>query len=227
MEHADSHQERCIACMPQDVGECFHQIHLRVVWVQRIWTQHRQLFPLDNRHADLLKRTAPEFFQIIFDELWDTTLLWIAKLLDKPDGYNKEMGKKVGNLTLEALIEICPEESRSLCWQMQLTALRDKAGAILAHRNSRIGHLDRDQALSRDLTRALPLHVEDVEAVLGGIYDFVNDFAAEFGVEQQAYKQMQILGGAEDLLKHLERAEEDWWALRGAFAESPANNKGA
>ena len=151
MEHSDRHRESCIACMPEELGQCFHQIHLRVVWMQRVWTQHRQLFPLDNRHAHLLQRTAPEFFQIVFDELWDATLLWIAKLLDKPEGHNKEMGR-VGNLTLAALIGICPEESRDPLWKDQLGALKAKAATILAHRDSRIGHLDRGQALGRDLT---------------------------------------------------------------------------
>ena len=215
MEHSDKHQERCIASMQQELGECFHQIHLRVVWMQRIWTQHRQLFPPDNRHADLLHRVAPEFFQIVFDELWDTTLLWIAKLLDKRSGYSSEMKKRVGNLTLDALIEICPKGSRDPHWEKQLKALRDKAEAVLAHRNSRIGHLDREQALGRDLSRAAPIDCAEVEAVMAGIHDFMNGFAAYFGVEQQPYSQMQFPGGADDLVKRLERSEEDGWKLRG------------
>lgn len=226
VEHSDRHRESCIACMPEELGQCFHQIHLRVVWMQRVWTQHRQLFPLDNRHAPLLQRTAPEFFQIVFDELWDATLLWIAKLLDKPEGHNKEMGR-VGNLTLAALIGICPEESRDPLWKDQLGALKVKAATILAHRDSRIGHLDRGQALGRDLTRCQPLHVQEVEVVLEGIYGFMNDVAAHFGMERQPYGQMQFWGSAEDLLKRLERAEEEWWMLREAGDSVSSNEKGA
>lgn len=219
VEHSEKHQQRYIAGMQQELGECFHQIHLRVVWMQRIWTQHRQLFPSDRRHADILQRIAPEFFQIVFDELWDTTLLWIAKLLDKPDAYSREKNQRVGNLTLEALIEICPEGSRDPDWKNQLEALKRKAGAVLEHRNTRIGHLDREQALGRDLSRAPPLDCAEVESVMAGIHDFMNGFAAHFGVEPQPYSQMQFQGGADDLVKRLELAEKDWWQLRGVGVE--------
>lgn len=199
---ADEHRAQCIEAMGEQKGRWFDEIHQRVIWTSGVWTQHQQLFQRDRKTFLLLERNGGLFFHIVYEELWDSTLLWIAKLLDEAaTGSNK-------NLTLGALVKV--ENDPAL--RCRYDTLKKTAEVIRKQRDKRIAHLDRPYALRavHDTDQLIASH--DVDGVLAEIHEFMEVFREIHGMARYGYAAMHWCDGADDLVKILWQVEQERWA---------------
>ncbi|MGN0859697.1 MAG: hypothetical protein ACI4NW_11080 [Stenotrophomonas sp.] len=188
--------------MEDKKGRCFDEIHQRVIWVSGVWKQHQQLFQKDRKTALLLERSARLFFNIVYEELWDSVLLWLSKLLDEAvTGTNNK------NLTLGALAAMGNEPAL----QERYESLKVLAKVIRKQRDKRIAHLDRPYALRAVHDPDQLIAANDVDAVLAGIHEFMEVFRESHGMPRYGYTQIYWCDGAEELVKTLWSVEANSW----------------
>src|SRR5271166_410378 len=94
---ADELEKRNIAKMGEALGKQYSALHNEVAILHLYWKEFLELFGTNQKRIDRLNQTAPGFFQMLQDELFQTNVLHIARLTDPP----KSVGKD--NLTLRNL----------------------------------------------------------------------------------------------------------------------------
>jgi len=67
--------------MGPELGALFHAIDAELSWLHWRWKQYRILFGEKPSRIDLLNQSAPFFFRVIHDVLFEDTLLGIARLV--------------------------------------------------------------------------------------------------------------------------------------------------
>ncbi len=132
-----------ISSMGEELGASFYELYRRLVELHMLWQQYRQLFGDDTETVNLLNRAAGLFFKIVQDELWDSVLLGISRMTDRPGtGKNR-------NLTIQSL----PPMITDLALRAELQSLCEKALDLAEfareHRNKRIAHQDHNYLSNR------------------------------------------------------------------------------
>ena len=204
---AEEHRAQCIEALGEKAGRWFDEIHQRVVWTSGVWTQHQQLFQKDRKTSLLLERNAGLFFHIVYEELWDSTLLWICKLLDEA---KDSVGNR--NLTLGTLVNSVSNPDLKSELDRRFEDLKVQSEIIRKQRRKRIAHLDRPYALKEERELRELVVAEQVNAVLGGMYEFLEIFRDNHGMARYGYAAMHWSDGADDLVKILWQVEQERWA---------------
>jgi hypothetical protein len=154
-----------------------------VVWLHWNWAESVELFGSKPTRVELLNETAPAFFRMTQDALWEMTVLHIARLTDAP----KSRGR--ANLTIRNLPELVYDGDARQAMAALIDAAVSKASFCCDWRNRHIAHRDLDLALdraavpqelaSRKLVNEALRAVADVLDYLDGYY---MDTTTYFGV---------------------------------------------
>ena len=116
---AEESQKEYIEVMGEPLGKQFHALWQEVAWLYTKWGEYVALFGTKPSRIDLMNRTAPLFFRVVQDSIWEETILHIARLTDPP----KSMGKE--NLSIQQLPLLVGDEG------LRQTLSKKKAGTLV------------------------------------------------------------------------------------------------
>jgi len=177
----------------------------QLVELHVVWQQYRDLFA-DTGTIDVLNRTAGLFFKIVQDELWDSMLLGVCRLLDPDQG----RGGRDKNLTLYSLPPLITDEDLKI-----EVATACDAAAVLAkfaktHRDKRIAHQDHGYASNPALFEMKGVSRLQVEEILSALRSVLQLVEAHYNDADVRYDKVVLYTGASKLvtaLKRLDRLE--------------------
>ena len=112
--------------IPDEIRLEYEQLENEVIWLHLKWEFYLQLFGVDEKRIELLNTTAPQFFGVRQDTMFDNLLISISRLTDPPK--TGEPHKKRESLSLLRLVNSidakqCPELRRKVqnCWGKLIT----------------------------------------------------------------------------------------------------------
>jgi AbiU2 len=171
---ADQVLEAYVKDMGSELGTLFHALSHELTWVHWRWNQYRLLFGLKPSRIELLNESAPFFFRVIQDVLFEETLLGIARLIDPLDS-----GTGKYNLTIQTLPPLCPPKIQDHIRTLAGEAVN--AGEFAKDwRNRHIAHRDLDLALGKPARILEAATREKVEASLSALRYVLNAIEHEY-----------------------------------------------
>jgi len=200
MLRSEDHDEY-VRTMGVELGTVVALLSHKLIELQIVWNQYRQLFGEDEDTVHLLNRTAGLFFQVVQDQLWDSVLIGISKMTDPAS-----TGKK-RNLTLYALPDLI--EDVDLCVIIRRMCIEAETEAQFArdHRNKRIAHEDHLHATDKE-SHALPgVSREAVENMLESIRAVLNTLNHHYRDTEVCYQSFVDYSGGRLLVSKLRKLE--------------------
>jgi hypothetical protein len=205
---AEEAKEADIAKMGEPLGALYSALWQAVATIHFHWHEYVELFGTKPERINLLNRAAPTFFRMLQDELWENSLLHLARLTDSA---NSQGNADRTNLTIQALPALITD-----------TKLKDEVNKLIAEarkqtefcrdwRNRRIAHRDLKLALERPTTPLAEGSRAQVKTALKTIADVLNALESHFFQSETRFDLGWPLGGAISLLYALDdglRAEE-------------------
>jgi hypothetical protein len=165
---ANDQKKQYVEKRGEALGTQFHALWQEIALLNLNWKEYVELFGTNEKRIDRLNKAAPAFFRMLQDELWSSTLVHIARLLDSP----RTAGQP--NLTIRNFTDLVHDDLK-----MPIAELIDKAieAAKFARdwRNRIIAHRDLSLALQDGVAAPLqPASRADVKASLGRLADVMN-----------------------------------------------------
>src|SRR5262249_3497991 len=130
------------------------------------WNEYVELFGTKPSRIDLMNWAAGSFFGMLQNELWNVTLLHMARLTDSP----RFVGRP--NLSIHALPELIADGTLRTKVEGLVAAALTQTAFCRDWRNRLLAHADLDLALevpSRPLSEASRKHVNDGLASLTNV----------------------------------------------------------
>jgi hypothetical protein len=184
--------------MGKELGEVYSALWQDVAVLHFDWHEYVELFGAKPTRIDLMNATAPHFFRLVQDRLWETTLLHLARLTDPAESPGKGGGRT--NLTIKAL----PEHINDPGLKGRLTTLIDDAATLTEFardwRNRHIAHRDLKLVLEQATTPLADASREDVKKALSAIAAVLNEVAGHYTNSHTAFDFGGPLGGSVSLL---------------------------
>ncbi|MGA7439348.1 MAG: hypothetical protein WBW32_14610 [Luteibacter sp.] len=187
--------------MGDNLGEVMAVLDNKLVELQVVWLQYRQLFGTNEDTVHLLNRTAGLFFQIVQDQLWDGVLLGIARMTDPAkSGSNR-------NLTIYSLgLLIADTEFQAKVDALCADALEECEFAR-EHRNKRIAHRDHRHAVDQQAYPLSGISRAKVEHMLDSLRKVLNSVYQHYLDTTVLYEKFIDDSGAKLLVRRLEKLE--------------------
>ena len=150
------------------------------------WHEYVLLFGAGESRIDVLNKTAPSFFRLIHDSLFEDVLLNIARLTDA-----ERVGSSGGRetLTLQRLPSLVNPAIRAEV-QTQLTALMTKTKFARDWRHRLLAHRDLRLALDEGATPLTPANRREVRESLEAVANLLNAVETYYGGPPVAYDVM-------------------------------------
>lgn len=195
-----------ISDMGDELGANFYELCRKLVELHVVWQQYLQLYGDGPETMHLLNRTSGLFFKIVENELWDSVLLGISRMTDRPTtGSNRNLTI----LSLPAMIH------GNHALRIELDGLCNKAVASAKfarnHRNKRIAHQDHNYLVNPSANPLNEINKTLVEDMLAALRDVLNRLDDHFRGTTSMYERFADRSGARLLihkLKRLERLQE-------------------
>src|SRR5882672_1280640 len=89
-----------VAKMGEALGSLYHALWQSLAHLYGNWNEYVVLFGTRPSRIDLMNRAAPTFFGMLQNELWNLTILHMARITDSP----RSVGRP--NLSIRALPEL-------------------------------------------------------------------------------------------------------------------------
>lgn len=193
-EDAKSHY---IEKMGSERGKQFYALWTEMIWLHMKWGEYVDLFGAGPNRLELLNETAPVFFWMVENVLWEDLLLHISRLTDPPETCGKL------NLTIQNLPRFIDASMKEALDKLIAMAL-EKTAFARDWRNRRLAHLDLDLAIGnteiRPLKDATKMQMLDA---LTAIRDVFIGLEQQYLCEDTAYIGSITQRGATDLLSVL------------------------
>ena len=166
------------------LGPVYTALHNEVTWLHAKWLEYRKLYAQSDKRIDLLNATAPFFFQVVHDVLWEDVLLHIARLTDPP-----EQGRHK-NLTLCRLPEAVPDERLAEELRDLVRVAKEQTQFARKHRDKRLAHSDLSLAIGVKAAQLPDASRQDVEEALDCFRKILNRLRASYmdGGGEMAYQ---------------------------------------
>lgn len=200
MNHQTAAEAKAIyvAKMGDELGEQFAELWQEVVYLHRKWSEYVILFGTKPERLKILNQSAPVFFRMMQDVLWEETLLHIACITDR----SATGGKK--NLTLQNYPALTNDQALKDKLAPLLEEITAKSEFCRDWRNRRIAHRDLAVALDKP---AKPLENgsrTQVNELLELIAKTMNAVQLHYMDGTTHYTASGSLGGALALLYHVD-----------------------
>ena len=164
----DEAKQNYIAAMGEPLGALYHSLWQEVAWLYRKWDNYVQLYGTRESRVDLLNRSAPGFFRVAQDALWEGILLHIARLTDPPESVGKP------NLTTRRVQQMVSDVAVAQQVKVLTEKAIDAAAFCRDWRNRRIAHSDLSLALDAHPSPLAPASREQVTAAMQSLVDILN-----------------------------------------------------
>jgi hypothetical protein len=191
----DEIRQRNIAIMGEDLGDLFTALSADFLWMCIRWEQFTKLYVEKPSRLVVLNRSAPFFFWVIQQVLWEDTLLGIARLA----GPTKSAGKD--NLSLKRVVPFLTDGGLRSRVEDSLAVLKSKADFAFEFRNRHIAHRDLGLSLGNSPKPLPSARVTDVDEALDALAAVLNEIENHYSRgTTTAYKHPSLLHDAEELL---------------------------
>lgn len=192
-------KQNYVAAMGPTLGKFFHQLWNECVWLHWKWDEYVALFGTKQQRLDLLMKTAPAFFTVVDDCLWNDVLLHLARLTDPKNVAGKD------TLTLHRLPQLVEPAVRDAVWA-QLKDVINKTKFARDRRNRHIGHRELSLALQENAKPLEPASRKAVSDAIKAVADLLNVVDEHYCNSTVGYEHSKI-GDAEALLQALRAAQ--------------------
>jgi hypothetical protein len=176
-----------------NLGSLFHGLWGEVAWLYIKWHEYVELFGKTSSRIDLLNNSAPLFFRIVQDSLWEDVLLHIARLTDPPKSAGKD------NLTIQRLSGLVNQEMEGII-SKQIAEAMDSADFCRDWRNRHIAHRDLKLAVDEQAEGLKPASRAKVRQALENIAKVLNTISEHYMKSTIGFDLVKEPGGAEALL---------------------------
>lgn len=190
---ADEVKQEHIEKLGNNLGYLFNELENEVASLYMKWEEYVKLFGKTPSRIDLLNQSAPVFFKIVQDSLWENIILHLARLTDPP----KSAGKK--NLTIQRLPELVDTEIKETVSD-QITYANEKTGFCRDWRNRHIAHRDLKLAMDDHAEPLKPASRAKIKEALESIARILNTISEYHMKSTIAFDSIVGSGGAEGLL---------------------------
>lgn len=191
---SDESLKEYIEVMGEPLGKQFHALWQEVAWLYTKWNEYVALFGTKPSRIDLMNRTAPLFFRVVQDSIWEETILHIARLTDSP----KSMGKE--NLSIQQLPLLVVDEDLGQALEEKIELAKVASEFCRDWRNRRIAHRDLKLAIEDGITPLLPASRKDIKNALSLIVDVLNVINHYYNDSTTFFDLPNGHGGGESLL---------------------------
>lgn len=200
-QSAEEAKKTNIAKMGEPLGEMYSALWQAVANVHFHWHEYVELFGSKPERITLINRAAPAFFRMLQDELWEMSLLHLARLTDPAKSMDKQ---DKTNLTIQALPALI-QDTKTKAQVIQLIDVAVKETTFCRDwRNRRIAHYDLKLALERPTTPLAEGSRADVTRALKALAAVLNGVASHYIQSQTVFDFGGPLGGAVSLLHLLD-----------------------
>jgi hypothetical protein len=166
---AEEAKNDSIAKMGKELGSIYSALWQEVAHLEGKWQQFLVLYGTNPERVDLLNDTAPYFFHLLQDILWENVVLHLARLTDPPTSLGK---KDRANLSIQALPAFVTDQTfHGMVTTKVKVAIdatefaRDWRNRLLAHRDLSLAideHAKPLETATRDSARVALKAIEDV-----------------------------------------------------------------
>ena len=191
--------------LPDGLQPLYDSLSNELVWIHAKWQLYRQLFATSQEDVDLLNRTAPFFFRVLQQTLFEDMLISICRLADP----SRSVGKD--NLSLAQLLEqLAPLTPAQLASDLSLLQeeIEARSRTIRDWRNRMIAHSDLSTAMQVSEAVLPGISRQDVEAVLSPMRRLMNQISGVYSDSGTAYEHFMSVTGGERLLWLLHKADD-------------------
>jgi len=197
MISAQEKRDLCIKDMGVELGGMYCDLNDHLLDILLVWRQYEQLFAVDQATVQLLNDVAPAFFGVIQAQLWDSVMLGISKLTDRPVSFGNK------TLSIQALPDLVDDPKVKAEVVSAIELALDAAEFARTHRNKRIAHNDLVHVQDR-AGNALPVASrEKIRASLKSIIDVLEILNGHYRESTMLYDDMISDGGAGRLVSVL------------------------
>jgi len=191
--------------LPQELLPLYDSLNHELIWVHAKWQVYRQIFASSQEDFDLLNRSAPFFFRVLQQTLFEDVLVSICRLTD-PAHTGEKQNRSLAQL-LERLEPVAPAPLFADL-SAGLVEIGRGSAAFREWRNRRIAHSDLSTALQVTEDVLPGISRADIETVLSGMRDFMNAVSALYFDSETAYDHFIAVSGGDVLLRMLHKADE-------------------
>lgn len=199
MVSAEEVRRQCIEAMGDKLGTMYCELNDHLLDLCLVWKQYEQLFAVDEETVSLLNDSAPMFFGVVQAQLWDSVMLGISRLTDRPVSAGKQ------TLSIQAIPPLIPDKDLGVRLQIEnaiATALKD-AEFARTHRNKRIAHNDLVHIQDRTANPLPAASRQKIKAGLDSICAVLEVINGHYRESTMLYDDMIFDGGAGRLVSLL------------------------
>jgi AbiU2 len=201
VKSAEQLREDYCRVLGPELGDLFYALWNEMTWLEVKWQQYCQLYAASAKRIELLNGSAPFFFRVVQDVLWEDVILSIARLTGPP----RSMGKD--NLTLLRLPALV--EDAALGAELETALEETVAAAAFAKdwRNRRLAHRDLALAIGERVEPLTPASRTAVREALSNMHRVFDLLQARYFGSPIAWDLLSTPPGAEALLYRLAAAQ--------------------
>jgi hypothetical protein len=182
--------------MGAPLGEVYSALWQEVAVGHFYWKEFVELFGTKPERIALLNETAPHFFRMLQDELWEASLLQLCRLTDPASSGNQDKS----NLTIQALPALIEDSKlKETVSSLIAVAINDTA-FCRDWRNRHIAHRDLKLALEQPTTPLAEGSRADVNKALKSIAAVLNALDGHYFQSETRFDLGGSIGGAISLL---------------------------
>jgi hypothetical protein len=180
--------------MGEDLGKQYTVLYNEVAILHLYWKEFLELFGTNEKRLERLNQSAPGFFRMLQDELFQTNVLHIARLTDP----TKSAGN--ANLTLHNLPDLVADKNLKN-HLIGLLALANKATTFCRDlRNKRFAHYDLALAVDGKAANVEEANKEKMNAALESLSAVLNAIESHYFKSGTVFEAITAHQGAVALL---------------------------
>ncbi len=199
---AQEAKQHYIEKMGPDLGSHFAALWQEVASLHMKWEEYVALFGTSPERVETLNKTAPKYFRMLQDVLFEETLLHIGRLTDVP----RVAGKQ--NLTIQRLPDMVQDDETNKAVKEAVGVALEASAFARDWRNRRIAHHDLDLAIKEPAKPLAEASRRQVKEALAAIAKVLNVIDAHFRGAGTYFKVGYGPGGAASLVYVLESGLE-------------------
>lgn len=152
----------------------FATLDFEVTWLHTVWELYNQLYGTIDENYEIMNSSAPIFFFITQNVLFDEFVLILSRLTDKANTFGFK------NASFEQLVNLIDEYK----YPDLVKSLRSKLNAITTTyksyhimRDKIVAHNDLLLSLGKGVNKLPKITILEAEAAIKDITDFMNEFS--------------------------------------------------
>jgi hypothetical protein len=206
-EHRTAEESRNanVLAMGEELGLLYSELWQQLVWLHTKWEQYVVLFGKTESRVKLLNASAPMFFRVVQDTLWEDSVLHVARLTDSPASMNKP------NLSIRRIADLIDDQPVRTVIEALVQEALDASEFCRDWRNRHIAHRDLDLALKRAVNPLKTGSREKVGKAMDALEAVLNAVAEHYLASTTSFDMDTSGSGALSLLYVLDdgvRAEK-------------------